>query len=559
MVQLFDIIQKLRSEYNRGALVPVIGAGFSMPFELPNWTDLLLSVCTEFQLENHQIESVCDLCKNGDYVRAVDSLIGFTKSTRTDKDIQNVVSKLLSDRINSLKVKNNVDSLSKASIDNNYKDIFDYNFHTVLTLNYDEILSEYSSKNFYQNTMTSFTRTQQIGNEDNIIYVHGRISEPSSIILAKSNYQAIYTSENFKNKFAALTLNRTFLFLGFSFRDEYMRRFLELVIKDCDVMHYALIDSTSVRELGEEQIKVLNEKYHIKIIQYDDSEKKFTGNIRKFLKIITRATPESSIPQDIFSIPISYKDSGRRYLSHTSVYTCLQNNLIKILKLSTPKAVLELGFGGSQIAVRVAEEISSLKITVVNNDYEMLKTAKCIIEEKSLSNIKLIERDACEYVKSSLSQYDFVFLLYNFHHIKDSSNQKREKEEFLRHCYDNMKEGSYLCIADIFLPELCDESRLESDKSLRLLYQQRAEEYKASTFWSFLNDISHTAIFRTLEEAEQSKIRESESAVKVKTKDGEYLIKKSWLLEKIEELGFEVIIDQFVNNIADAILLVKKN
>ena len=124
MTQLYDIIKTLQEEYKHESIVPVIGAGFSMPFSLPNWSNLLLAICKEFHLENYQIEAINDFCENGDYIRAVDMLVGFTKGEKTEKDIQLYVAKIISEKLKSLKQSLNVDSLRESKIQNNYVDIF---------------------------------------------------------------------------------------------------------------------------------------------------------------------------------------------------------------------------------------------------------------------------------------------------------------------------------------------------------------------------------------------------------------------------------------------------
>ena len=233
--------------------------------------------------------------------------------------------------------------------------------------------------------------------------------------------------------------------------------------------------------------------------------------------------------------------------------------MIRLVNLIKPKIILQLGFGGSQTAEKVAEHYPNIKITIVNSDNGMKSLANTLIAEKNIINITISEySDVTKFLKKGLSEYDFIYLLYNFHHIPDTTTRKKEKVDFLTDCYDNMKVGSYLCIADDFLPEMCNESELEIDTSLENLYKRRAEETETLTFWSYLKGVAPREVREADEEATNSKTRENESFVNVKTKDGEYLIKKSWLVAKAKEVGFSTIIDKDVNSIGDAILLLKK-
>jgi len=257
--------------------------------------------------------------------------------------------------------------------------------------------------------------------------------------------------------------------------------------------------------------------------------------------------------------PHKDQELQKRYLTHDSVYLCLQNNLIRLIKLIKPKTILELGFGGSQTAVKVAKKYPNIKITIVNSDNGMKSLANKEVQERNINNITISEySDVTKFIENGLSDYDFIYLLYNFHHIPDTTARKKEKIDFLADCYDNMKSGSYFCIADDFLPEMCNENELKKDDSLENLYDRRAEETKTLTFWTYLNGVTHKDVRKASEEADNSKIREKESFVKVKTQDGEYLIKKSWLVKIAKDAGFEKIIDEDVNSIGDAILLFKK-
>lgn len=209
-----------------------------------------------------------------------------------------------------LKSQSNIASLKDSAIINNYVDVFKYNFKTVLTLNYDEILADYASNEYSQCTIKQFENTQDIGDEKNIIYVHGRISEPESIILAKAHYNEVYSAADFITKLGAFTLDRTFLFLGFSFQDEYIKKFLETITQNCKVTHYALMDKTSVKALGTKKIAELNEKYSIQIIQYDDSQNGHAKSISNFLEAI--CTGIELFPQTIFEVPLPYKTSKNK-------------------------------------------------------------------------------------------------------------------------------------------------------------------------------------------------------------------------------------------------------
>jgi dsDNA-binding SOS-regulon protein len=274
-----------------------------------------------------------------------------------------------------------------------------------------------------------------------------------------------------------------------------------------------------------------------------------------------KPTDDKPVVQSDNPNPYDNQELQKRYLTHDSVYLCLQKNLIKLVGLIKPQAILELGFGGSQTAVQVAEKNPNIAITVVNTYKPMTDMATKIAEEKGLTNITIRHEEKenlNNFIENELKNYDFIYLLYNFHHICDSSKRKKEKVDFLSSCCESMNLNSFLCIADDFLPENCHEDKLKTDNSLEVLYEQRARETESATFWNYLKGVNYEDIREAEEEATISKTREKQAYLKVKTQDGEYLIKKSWLVDKAKEEGFSVLINQDVNSVGDAILLFQK-
>jgi len=202
---------------------------------MPNWGELLIDVAKKFDAADHTIKTVHSIIANQDYVQAVSTITAATK--KKVADIQNAVVDIIKQKKAELCKAKKCTDLSKSGIDNNYSDLS--NFNAILTLNYDEIIADYN-KEYTGTTFQAYNDTHNFGQKKDIIYVHGRVSEPSSIVLAKSNYDGAYKNDTFKNKFAGITLGRTLLFMGFSFQDAYIKAFLEAVTLGSGVTHYAL-------------------------------------------------------------------------------------------------------------------------------------------------------------------------------------------------------------------------------------------------------------------------------------------------------------------------------
>lgn len=276
-------IEALQDKYNKGKLVPVLGAGLSRPFGLPDWGDLLIEVAKQFGLKDNNILTIKDYNVRFNYLGAVRVIVEL--SQKEEKDVQNAVSNILNRQKTDILHKYSIDSWEQFPEDNNYADIAALGCTTVLTFNYDEIIQDFC-KNHKGYTIDDFRNPQGIDESNILLYLHGNLSNPNSIILAQSDYEQTYSSDAFKHKLTRLALDKTFLFIGFSFQDPYIKKFLDAVAKGCDVIHYAIMDQTSVDGVDQKELKT---KYNIEIIPFDDSYKNFTEQIRTILNRISGA------------------------------------------------------------------------------------------------------------------------------------------------------------------------------------------------------------------------------------------------------------------------------
>jgi len=245
-----------------------------------------------------------------------------------------------------------------------------------------------------------------------------------------------------------------------------------------------------------------------------------------------------------------------KFLGQTSYYLGLQKNLCKIISIIKPSRILELGFGTGHTAFRVAKENPNIKIQALDWRQKMVEIATDLSEKLQINNVDFCKGDMKKRVKENLTEFDFIYLLYNFHHIEDSSmpNTKRDdiKTEFLRDCFYHMKPNSYLCIAELFLPAENDKRLLDN------LFESRVKEGHASTFWNDLKSLDKEAIRSAKETAQFCEGREENVGIKVANRNHEYLVTKNWLENQARRLGFIKIIDEDINTVGDAIMLFKK-
>ena len=298
-----DIIDVLREIHKSQRLVPVIGAGFSRPFSLPDWGELLISVAKKFSALDSTIDTARSIMNNQNYIQAVSTITAATK--KSEVGIQEAVVEIIRKKKTDFLYNKNCENFAESDIDTNYSDLS--NFNAILTLNYDEIIADYN-KNHAGTTFQQYQDTHNFGQKKDIIYVHGRVSDASSIVLAKSNYDDAYKNESFKNKFAGITLGRTLLFMGFSFQDTYIKVFLETVTLGSGVTHYALMDKTSVTALGAEAVEDYKKKYNVEIIEYNDTKGDHILQIRDFLNLISTVQEVSKSNTERFKTWSYYND-----------------------------------------------------------------------------------------------------------------------------------------------------------------------------------------------------------------------------------------------------------
>lgn len=244
------------------------------------------------------------------------------------------------------------------------------------------------------------------------------------------------------------------------------------------------------------------------------------------------------------------EDFFKQYLGCTSYYTGLQNVVKKIIKITKAKKVLELGSALGTTTLAMAKEYPN--VVFYGSDIRGDVVTQANEEAKKYNNVAFMQADMCEHVTlPTLSEFDLVFLLYSFHHILDPLDNKTE---FMKNCYANMKPGSYLLITETFLPE--DAENIKESDRIKQLFQQRAVEGYASTFWTALNSIDEFEIAKRV--ANVSYNEELEAGHLVNERNEEYLVKFSWLVKVAKSCGFKVVIAEPVNSIMEKALLLQK-
>lgn len=240
-----------------------------------------------------------------------------------------------------------------------------------------------------------------------------------------------------------------------------------------------------------------------------------------------------------------------RYLGQTSYYLTLQKTLKKLISVINNDNLLDLGCSNGATSLNILKSFTNVRIDAVDMREEVLSVAsKNLTEFKE--RINLINADMRNFVKTNLQKYDCIYLLYAFHHIEDPN---KNKVLFLENCYRNMKEGASLIILETFLPEVSED---ELDSEIEKLFRNRSMEGYASTFWASFENSSQKSVDNSKQVGEFSKLEESRAGKLVLKRENEYLIKRSWLCQEADNIGFKTVLSEPCNNLCDGVVLLQK-
>lgn len=274
-------LKKLRELYHSGQLVPFIGAGFSVPFNVPSWEDLIKEISSNHVDEELQ-PSINHLLDNFRYWKAVDLVLEF--GSLMEQELQEEIVSLIRDNQQKL------DDRDK----HNYYDIGTMKFPLYITTNYDHLLQNYIDDNTFMPQILNKIEinSQQLLNYSKgkrILHLHGNISDPHTIVITKSKYTELYNNNKYERLFSLFSATKTFLFLGFSFEDQFIKQLIKDHREVFSGKHYILLNNPDSKK-----IKMFQEDYGLKVISYDATETSHVVEIRKILISIKKKVKNKS-------------------------------------------------------------------------------------------------------------------------------------------------------------------------------------------------------------------------------------------------------------------------
>lgn len=247
------------------------------------------------------------------------------------------------------------------------------------------------------------------------------------------------------------------------------------------------------------------------------------------------------------------EESFSKYLGNTSYYLGLQQNVKKLIELSNPQKVLELGSATGATSAMLANAFPYIQFTGVDMRSDVVSIANKVIRDNNLTNITFEVEDMIETAQKTIES-DFILLLYSFHHLPDPIEIKIE---FLKNMFANMKNGAYLCIAETFIPDSADG--IDDRKSVMNLWSTRKNEGYYSTFWHTISGLDSDSISYAEKVAEYCGENEYLAGDLVAKRQDEYLIQPEWLIHTAKTIGYEVVVNQPINTLEDRIVLLRKD
>ncbi len=191
-----EMLRHYSKELQSGNAALFIGAGMSQPSGFVNWKQLMRDVASELGL---------DIDRESD-------LIAVAQYHVNERKGRSRINRLLLDEFT-----------KDADLTEKHQLIATLPVHTVWTTNYDELL-ETAFREGHRRPDVKTTRenlAQTLPNRDVVIYkMHGDVRQPHDAVLTKEDYETYGEKrEVFSTALKGDLIERTFLFLGFSFTD----------------------------------------------------------------------------------------------------------------------------------------------------------------------------------------------------------------------------------------------------------------------------------------------------------------------------------------------------
>jgi tetratricopeptide (TPR) repeat protein len=232
--------EKIKEAIADDSLILFVGAGMSMPFKIPNWTNLIIQILEELH-KKHGDKSLVNFKHNIDLLKSNSINVFDVLSQIENRKHRPEAEKILYSIID--KVEYEDDKLTR------HKKLWLIS-DKIITTNYDTALEAVLPKGIKPYTYDNeFQQQLGISGSPFLYKMHGDISDPTKCILFESDYKKLYVEENAATQsLRSFLLNKTILFLGFSMEDPFIKNqldFLSKIYKGHNNIHYIVSNRTT--------------------------------------------------------------------------------------------------------------------------------------------------------------------------------------------------------------------------------------------------------------------------------------------------------------------------
>ncbi len=327
-VNVFADLAKMLMEKSRKVPIAIVGSGVSAQSNLPDWPKMMSNLHDSIQKDTK--------------VRKADKQ--FLDTLKDSKNLQWRAEEYV--RVTSKEFLHNslVKQFSKVQPSETHKLVMSLGFKAVLTTNYDHLLEEacYDQRIIPIDWSAQDQRQKFLRNLDNteikhVVYLHGRLGTPDSLVISESDYVDRYIkTEQINRQLFALIMNHPVVFIGYSLNDPELTNILRIANahRGGSPPHIAILSWEAEKESDSAltNARVNNGKYGIRPLYFSKTKNDYS-NLPQLLKALesARSSGASKLEKEI-----------QNYIDHrlSSVFSASFENATDVAKLKA-KALVE--------------------------------------------------------------------------------------------------------------------------------------------------------------------------------------------------------------------------
>lgn len=228
-----QIDKTLKEAIINNNLVVFAGAGVTMYLDMPNWKDLAIEAI-RYLSENEE-----NMCLINELQAGVEPIRIFD---RLEKSYKSEIKRYISQKFrisnsNTFQLHKRILRLTSQIVTTNYDDAFELAYIQM----YNETIPNISIQNRDRQNLADLLKSQEF-----IFKIHGCATQPESCAVFSSDYKSIYRSDSPAfSQLKSLITQKVFLFIGFSFNDQTIKKIFNQHTKmfnDC-IKHFILTPS----------------------------------------------------------------------------------------------------------------------------------------------------------------------------------------------------------------------------------------------------------------------------------------------------------------------------